>query len=235
MSVDMNRTFTIAVLCIVLAAEAGLGAIVSGRIDITHRLTKPSLRPVATAYQRGVLAAPESDPGELVVQELDRVAIYIESEQPMSATPVTEVIEQRGRRFLTQTVVIPKGSTVSFPNLDPIFHNVFSFSKARTFDLGNYAKGHTRIVRFPRPGFVKVYCHLHPNMRAVVVVTPNDRATKPDAGGEYSIPNVPPGEHTLVVWHPSAGFFRKTVRVGDSNRTVVNFDIPIEVGDTNVR
>ena len=232
----MNRMFIVIVLGILLTAEAGLGAVVSGRITISRRLTKPSLRPVATAYRRGVLVAPEGDPGDLVVRELDRVAIYIESEQPMSAMPVTEVIEQRGRRFLTQTIVIPKGSQVSFPNLDPIFHNVFSFSKARTFDLGNYPKGHTRTVKFPRPGFVKVYCHLHPNMRAVVVVTPNDRATKPDAGGEYSIPNIPPGEHTLVVWHASAGFFRKTVRVGDSNRTIVNFDIPIEVGaDTNVR
>ncbi len=228
---NMNRRFVTAVLCSLLTAEAGLGAVVSGRITISRRLTKPSVRPVATAYRRGVLAAPESAPTDLVVRELDRVAIYIESEQALSAEPVDAVIKQRGRRFLTQTVVVPKGSEVSFPNLDPIFHNVFSLSKARTFDLGNYPKGQTRTVKFSKPGFVKVYCHLHPNMSAVVVVTPNDRATKPNAAGEYSIPNLPPGEHTLVVWHKSAGFFRKTVLVGDSDQIVVDFEIPVDLAE----
>jgi plastocyanin len=223
-----------AVFCILLSAEVGLGAVVTGRITISRPLTKTSVRPVATAYRRGVLGTLESGPKDVVVRELDRIAIYIESEQPLSATPVTAVIEQRGRRFLTQTVVVPKGSQVSFPNLDPIFHNVFSLSKARTFDLGNYPKGQTRIVKFRKPGFARVFCHLHPNMSAVVVVTPNDRATKPDAGGEYSIPNLPAGEHTLVVWHKSAGFFRKTIRVDDPNgEIVVNFDIPVDLDDSN--
>ena len=231
----MKRTMAVVVFCILLTAEAGLGAVVAGRINISRRLTKASLRPVATAYSRGVLVAPEKGPRDLAVRELERLAIYIESEQALSATPVTEVVEQRGRRFVTETVVIPMGSQVSFPNLDPIFHNIFSLSKARTFDLGNYAKGQTRTVKFPRPGFVNVYCHLHPNMRAMVVVTSNDRSTKPDANGDYSIPNVPPGEHTLVVWHASAGFFRKTVRVGEADTTVINFDIPIEIGDRHGR
>jgi plastocyanin len=228
----MDRAFTTAVICILLTAEGGLGATVSGRITISRRLTKPSVRPLATAYRRGVVAAPEADYGDVIIRELDRVAVYVESEQPLSAAPVREVIKQRGRRFLTQTVVVPKGSEVSFPNLDPIFHNVFSLSKVRSFDLGNYPKGQTRIVKFPEPGFVKVYCHLHPNMSAVVVVTPSDRSTKPDAEGEYAIPNVPPGEHTVVVWHKSAGFFRNIVRVSDSSRIVVNFDIPIDLTDS---
>ena len=206
-----------------------------GRVTITQRLTKASLRPVATAYGRGVLVEPKKGPENLTASELDRIAIYIESEQPLSAEPVTAVIEQRDRQFVTQTVVIPQGSEVSFPNFDPIFHNVFSLSKARSFDLGNYSKSQTRIVKFRKPGFVKVYCHLHPDMRAVVVVTPNDRATKPDALGAYQISNIPAGEHTLIVWHPSAGFFRRTLSLGDNESAVVDFEIPVEVGDRSER
>ncbi len=220
----------IAVFALLTAATA-FGAAVRGQINITQRLTKASLRPVATAYGRGVLVEPKGVAEDLSANELDRIAIYIESNASLSAEPVTAVIEQRGRRFVTQTVVIPIGSEVSFPNFDPIFHNVFSLSKARSFDLGNYSKGQTRIVKFRKPGFVKVYCHLHPDMRAVVVVTPNDRATKPTALGEYQIPDVPPGEHTLIVWHPTSGSFRRPLVIGDSEDAVVNFEIPVEIGD----
>jgi plastocyanin len=71
-------------------------------------------------------------------------------------------VAQRDRRFVPDLVVVPVGSSVSFPNMDPIFHNIFSLSKAKSFDLGSYDKGETRRVEFPRAGIVEVYCHLHP-------------------------------------------------------------------------
>ena len=82
-------------------------------------------------------------------------------------------------------VVVPVGSTVSFPNMDPIFHNIYSLSKPRTFDLGSYDKGETRKVMFPKPGIVDVYCHLHPNMAATIVVTPNRWYARPDRSGQF--------------------------------------------------
>ena len=90
-------------------------------------------------------------------------------------------MEQQNRRFAPDLVVIPAGSSVSFPNFDPIFHNVFSLSKAKSFDLGNYSKGQTRMVTFPKPGIVAVYCHLHPNMAGTIVVTPNQWGVRVDA------------------------------------------------------
>ncbi len=123
------------------------------------------------------------------------------------------MLNQQDRGFTPDLVVVPAGSTVSFPNLDPIFHNVFSLSKAKSFDLGNYPKDHTRTVTFSKPGIVIVGCHLHANMSAVIVVTPNRWSTTADAQGHFTLPAVPPGTYTIVAWHKSAGFFRKKIEV----------------------
>ena len=119
------------------------------------------------------------------------------------------------------------GSSVSFANLDPIFHNVFSFSKAKSFDLGNYPKDQTRIGTFSKAGIVLVDCHLHPNMSEVIVVTPNRWGTKADPSGRFVLPGVP-GTYTLVAWHRAAGFFRKTVRATEAAGVSLDFIIPLD-------
>ena len=120
------------------------------------------------------------------------MVIYLEGES--ASGEVVGELGQKDRRFSPDLVVVPMGSTVSFPNFDPIFHDVFSLSKAKSFDLGNYAQGHTRAVTFSNPGIVFVNCHLHANMAAVIVVTPNRWSTKADASGHFTIPQVPPGQ-----------------------------------------
>ena len=129
---------------------------------------------------------------------------------------------------MQETVVIPVGSKVSFPNLDPIFHNVFSLSKPKSFDLGNYPKGDTRTVTFTQPGVVYVNCHLHPNMTGTIVVTPNRWETKADRDGHFHIDDLPPGKYTVVAWHKSAGFFREQVEAGGT----VEFVIPLAADGT---
>jgi hypothetical protein len=125
-------------------------------------------------------------------------------------------------------VVAPVGSAVSFPNMDAIFHNVFSLSKPKLFDLGNYPKGQTRTVVFPVAGIVYVYCHLHPNMAASIVVTPNQWSAKVDRDGRFRLPDVPPGRYTAVAWHKTAGFFRQTVLVSENGAPPLQFVIPFE-------
>ena len=119
--------------------------------------------------------------------------------------------------------------------MDPIFHNVFSLSKAKSFDLGNYPKGNTRTVMFPKPGIVFVDCHLHPNMSAVIVVTPNRWSTKADASGRFMLPDLPPGTYTVVAWHKSAGFFRKTIEVTADRNAVGGFRDPARREDGAVQ
>lgn len=211
-------------------AETSATAEIRGVIHITKRLTKRAVAPVATAYHRGVAVHPAETEENFVEAELGRIAVYLESEQDLPSETVSAKLEQKDRRFVEDTVVIPAGSSVSFPNLDPIFHNVFSLSRAKSFDLGNYPQNETRTVTFPKPGIVRVYCHLHSNMSATVVVAPNRWAAKPSREGTYRLADVPPGEYTVVVWHKSAGFFRERVKLAAGQTLELNFTVPVGAG-----
>ena len=123
---------------------------------------------------------------------------------------------------------MPVGSTVSFPNSDPIFHNVFSLSKVKAFDLGYYPAGQTRTVRFDRAGIVQVFCHLHSNMSAAIVVVPNAWSTRPDRDGAYALRSIPRGRYRLIVWHKSAGFFEREIDLRAFDSLPVDFNIPLE-------
>jgi plastocyanin len=206
---------------------------ITGTILIKRKLTKRSVTPAVSVYQRGATVQlgkdTQTDP---LAFERTRVVIYLEGAAPAgivpaSAPPVPQVA-QLDRRFSPDLLVISAGSTVSFPNMDPIFHNIFSLSKAKSFDLGSYDQGQSRKVLFPKPGIVDVYCHLHPNMEATIVVTPNRWYARADGSGQYRIPDVPPGKYTVVAWHKYAGFFRKSITLEAGHDAVADFFIPLE-------
>lgn len=233
----MKRSGIALLLASLLLGAAASAQEISGTILIKKRLTRRSVTPAVSVYQRGMtvkLAQPaEEDP---LVYERSRVVVYIEGITEKQAAPATSLspaeIQQIDRHFMPDLVVIPAGSTVSFPNMDPIFHNIYSLSKAKSFDLGAYDKGETRRVTFPRPGIVEIYCHLHPNMQATVVVTPSRYYARPDRTGHYQIPNVPPGHYTLVAWHKAAGFFRRSIDVEAGQSTTADFFIPVDIDST---
>lgn len=228
---------TFALLVPGLAAET-----ITGTILIRKILTKRSLGNTVSVYERGMTVPSEDTiPGGRISEdslgyERSRVAIWLEGPPPDSATATAHrepaAMQQIGRRFAPDLLVISAGSTVAFPNLDPIFHNVFSLSKPRLFDLGNYVKGDSRSVTFNKPGIVYVNCHLHPNMAAAIVVTPTRWHAKADASGQYVLPDVPPGEYTVVAWHKAAGFFRKIIHVTPHQTAVLDFFIPIGETET---
>jgi len=199
---------------------------IEGVVTVMHRLTKPKVTTSAMSYARGPAVELHSDPlKDVLALERARVVVYLEGSFP--STPLTGTMEQKDRQFLPETLVLPVGSTVSFPNLDPIFHNVFSFSKPKEFDLGNYPKDHTRTVTFSKPGVVYVNCHLHPNMAAAIVITPNDWSARADSLGRFKLSGVPPGAYTIVAWHKAAGFVRNNITVSADHTTTVNFLIPL--------
>jgi len=110
-------------------------------------------------------------------------------------------IAQQGKRFDPHLLVVPVGSVVEFPNLDPFFHNVFSLFDGKRFDLGLYEAGTSRSVTFPRAGVCYVFCNIHPDMSAVVVAVDSTYYAISSRSGEFSIPNVPPGRYQLSAWH----------------------------------
>ncbi|MEZ5402922.1 MAG: hypothetical protein R2729_24810 [Bryobacteraceae bacterium] len=219
-----------ALALVLLYAVAGAVCVdageVTGTIHVTRALTRKRVPIVARAYQRGMAPAVASAAGDWT--ELSRLAVYLDDGKvARTASGATLSLTQKGRRFEPEVAVIRAGNSVEFPNFDPIVHNVFSLSKAKSFDLGYYPKGQTRSVRFDDPGIVSVYCHLHPNMSAAIVVAPGPWVARPDLAGDFAIPDVPEGRYTLVVWHKSAGFFRRRITVERDGAVHADIEIPV--------
>jgi plastocyanin len=136
-------------------------------------------------------------------------------------------LAQKDEQFVPHLVAITRGSTVSFPNDDPFFHNVFSLSRGASFNLGRYPSGVTRTRVFSQPGLVKVYCELHSHMSAVIRVFDHPWFTIPDDRGSFAIDGVPAGEHTLVAWHERIGERRDRVTIRPGQATEVSFTLPV--------
>jgi plastocyanin len=128
------------------------------------------------------------------------------------------VMTTRGKTFLPHVLVVPAGSTVSFPNEDPISHNLFSLTPGNTFDLGLYRKGSTpKTKKFDSAGAVNVYCNIHPNMSAVVQVMNTPYYAFADGQGTFAI-DAPAGRYRLVAWNEQGGTTTSSVEVkGDGS------------------
>jgi hypothetical protein len=111
----------------------------------------------------------------------------------------------RNKTLIPHVLAVPVGSTVTFPNDDPISHNLFSLSSNNSFDLGLYRKGAGKSQKFVSPGIVNVYCNVHPNMSAVIHVLSTPYFGFADANGNFSVGDVPPGKYRLDVWNEQGG------------------------------
>ena len=118
--------------------------------------------------------------------------------------PMHGVLRQKNKAFEPHLLAVTAGSTVDFPNLDPWFHNVFSLFNGKKFDLGLYEAGTTRTVHFDREGVSYIFCNIHPEMSAVVVVVASPYFAVVGKDGEFSIAGVPPGRYLLRVWSENA-------------------------------
>jgi len=133
--------------------------------------------------------------------QVDDVVVFVDG---LPAAPAPEgkraVIVQKDRTFDPNILVVTVGTTVDFPNLDTVFHNIFSLSKTHAFDCGLYGRGESRAQRFDQPGLVKIYCNIHPEMVAHVLVLNNPHATRTTPGGFYCLSGLPGGRMSLRAW-----------------------------------
>ncbi len=135
-------------------------------------------------------------------------------------------MDQRDETFVPHVLAITVGTTVDFPNSDHTYHNVFSLSKTRPFDLGRYASGHFKSVRFDRPGIVRVFCDIHSHMSAFILVFGHRYYAVTDEDGRYRIDDVPPGTYTVVVWNELTPQLSKQVTVpGDGGTVELDFTL----------
>ena len=131
--------------------------------------------------------------------------VYVDLMRGAPARGKTLEIKQKDKQFSPRTAVVLRGTSVVFPNLDPVYHNVFSTSGRNSFDLGAYRAGDTpRSVVLSTPGVVDVYCNIHSRMSASILVAPSPLYAKVNADGSFRIDNVPVGARKLVAWSPGS-------------------------------
>jgi plastocyanin len=173
-----------------LAAEGMSGAgTVTGTVTLDGRATSDVVVSV-TGAEREMLKA-------------ERV-----ESQPERAT-----VDQRGMNFIPRVSAVRAGTLVSFPNSDKTWHNVYSASETKSFDLGLYPPGESRGVTMDKPGVVRILCNVHPTMEAFVIVLDHPFFAVPNERGVYRIPSLPVGEYRLEVWHPVAGAKRELFKI----------------------
>jgi len=124
------------------------------------------------------------------------------------------------KAFTPRVLAVPVGAVVDFPNSDPIFHNVFSVSKTRRFDLGLYKLGASKSVTFDRPGLVRVYCNIHPQMVGFIHVFAIAHFAVTDADGQFTLAAVTPGRYALKAWDERGGVVSQALVVGDGPTSV---------------
>jgi len=127
------------------------------------------------------------------------VVVYLIGFAEPPPTTVATIV-QRDKRFSPALVAITAGQSVAFPNGDPFLHNVFSPAPSRRFDLGSFPKGDSRARVFPEPGVIDVFCNIHPEMSATILVLPNRKFTQTSEDGAFSLADVPAGKWTLFAY-----------------------------------
>jgi len=201
------------------AAAAARSGTIRGRVELRRTATPTERRPGVGDF--GTPAARD-------LPDLLRSVVYLES-APRGAFEASEgghaVMDQRNETFVPHVIAIMTGTTVDFPNSDKFYHNVFSLSKTRTFDLGRYAAGHSQSVRFDRPGIVRVFCDIHSHMNAFVLVFSHPFFAVTDAEGRYRIDNVPPGTYGVIAWNEGTWSETKQASVPDGGFSELDFAI----------
>jgi plastocyanin len=183
----MKRILLIAVVCALSSASGLAAAPVNGKVMfLTRRGQKPAVNETLVWL----------DPAGRAPKK------------PGAAFSLTT----RSKTFLPHVLAVPAGSTIAFPNEDPITHNLFSLTPGNTFDLGLYRKGTGKSRKFEAPGVVNVYCNIHPNMSAVVHVMATPYYGFADANGDYSF-DVPPGKYRVTAWNEQGGTATSEIEV----------------------
>ncbi len=141
--------------------------------------------------------------------------VYAESLDGPHVQPGQFTMAQKNKTFLPHIIAVPVGSTISFPNQDPIFHNAFSLSRPGPFDLGLYRDGESKSRKFTQPATYRVFCNIHPQMSAVILVLPTSFITEADNTGGYRL-ELPAGRYRLTAWSEHAEPASVDVTIGAS-------------------
>lgn len=184
----------------------------------------PLAAPAAAATLEGKVVIVEKDGRQ--ARDLADAVVWVEGPK-LAAAPAGATVNMKSKAFLPRVTVVTVGSSVAFPNQDAIFHNVFSVSGKNAFDLQLYKKPKSASQPFEHPGVVRIYCNIHPQMSAFVLVLDTPLWARVGTDGGFSIASVPAGSWTLKAWHERSGESSQQVRVPEAG--VVSAAVSLDV------
>jgi hypothetical protein len=215
----MRRVVPLLLLLAVIKPALSEAAAVSGVVLREPAPAPPAPSPVQRYRERAPRAdEPDADasaatcqcnPGLFAVVHL--TGERLPAPRPPLAPPA---MAQKDRRFVPSVLAVPVGGAVSFPNEDPFFHNVFSYAKAKSFDLGRYPAGDSHQVVFDKPGVIPIFCEIHYSMRAYIHVLETPYFAVSDESRRFEIPDVAPGDYVLHVWQENLPEITLPITVG---------------------
>jgi plastocyanin len=215
-------------LSMVFAQDVRKQGEVRGKISITH--SEADAKNAATLDRYSTHRTSPVPPGGAmapVAKLSEKTVVYLEGDATKGQTfvPPTShpVLDQKDLAFHPQVLPILAGTTVDFPNKDNLFHNVFSYSSPKEFDLGRYPTGDSKSVRFDKAGIVRVYCDIHSHMNATILVLENPYFAIADDSGSFAIRNVPNGTYTARLWYGRDLAASQGVTIKNGETVTINF------------
>jgi plastocyanin len=188
--------------------------------------TAPSTQPALFSLHGQVNISAGIDQPQI---DLSHVVVYLDSDPVLDAMPIPAEhasIAQKNKQFVPKFLAVPKNTPIEFPNWDHISHNVFSRSAAApAFDLDRYPYGISKTRTFTKVGTVQLFCNIHPQMRAMVFVTPNLFLSRADKNGQFRIDHIPTGHYVLVAWHDRCTAQKQPVTVGGGSEKPISFSL----------
>lgn len=204
---------------IIFAQASG---IVKGKIKIEESSTKTSRRQ-RTGYQHD-----HTNTSSKATNETENVIIYLEeigSKKDYTFSGKTPVLTQKDAEFIPKVLPVLKGTTINIKNEDKIYHNVFSLSETKPFNIGRRPKGENVPQTFNKSGVVRVFCDIHSNMSAYIVVLDNPFFVTGDKDGNYTISNVPAGKYLVNVWHDNLESPAIEININSGETKTINFEL----------
>ena len=210
-----RATITAALILLTTAAETFGEATIEGRVELPKSRRAPV---AANRYEivsnHGILAT--SPP---------LAVVYLETSSPHPAANVTKEVAQKNLSFVPAILPVQVGTKVEFPNLDDTYHNIFSYSPAKRFDLGRYRPDEKPVPFqiFDTPGLVTLRCDIHEHMRGLILVLDTPYFVVTDEQGQFRLTKLPPGHHTLKAWIDSKTTREQPIQLKEGETLQINF------------
>jgi plastocyanin len=226
---QLNTAIAAMMLCIIfvcpvphlVAQEFGT---VRGIVEVPP-YSKPASIQIPSRYGSIPASAAENETKKERPPEVTNVVLYLEGKglESMRHDLPRPVLDQRNTMFIPHVLPIVRGTTVEIVNRDKTYHNVFSLSSTKKFDIGRRPTGEEVPVTFDKTGIVQVFCDIHSHMSAYIVVLENPLYVQPNADGTYAINGIPPGTYSLKAWHERFSAPSQSVTITPGSTVTVNF------------